>query len=274
MTEDSDTPTSVYRYYDRFGVLIYVGITKQGMGRNRQHNATQEWWSLVCRQEVEHHPTRRAAEARERELIRQHRPPFNKQHNLGWQEMRAAYLAFVDSLADADARAEAQQRSGRIRATVTATNVLTTLPGDGIVVADLVVPPGSAVVSRKGIKIGSVRRADRHGPLLAITVSGGLPIGAEVDLVTKWIGANQDRVLTLKHVVMRKKAQTSEQLEAKQAKTARRRQKEMLRGRGKVIFRWWSEEFWVDYIVQSLWVPQGHTRTWAWEQATFFDEVA
>lgn len=95
MTEDSATPTSVYRYYDRFGVLIYVGITKQGAVRNYQHNATQEWWSHVATQEVEHYPDRALAADRERELIRQHRPPFNKTHNIDWQELRAAYAAFL-----------------------------------------------------------------------------------------------------------------------------------------------------------------------------------
>ena len=90
-------PTSVYRYYDRHGVLIYVGITKQGMGRNLQHNQRAEWWPFVVRQEVEHLPSRAAAMAHEKRLIRQHRPPFNRQHNVDHETFRLAYLRWASS---------------------------------------------------------------------------------------------------------------------------------------------------------------------------------
>lgn len=95
-------PTSVYRYYDRHGVLIYVGITNQGIGRNRQHNDAAEWWPFVVRQEVEHLPSRPAAMAREKQLIRQHRPPFNRQHNLDHDDFRLAYLRWASVEAGAD----------------------------------------------------------------------------------------------------------------------------------------------------------------------------
>lgn len=85
--------TSVYRYYDDFGILIYVGITRQGMGRNVQHNHKADWWGYVSSQEVEHYPNRQQAAEREKALIRRYRPPFNKQHNIGYQELREAYTA-------------------------------------------------------------------------------------------------------------------------------------------------------------------------------------
>lgn len=88
-----EVSTSVYRYYDRAGMLIYVGITRQGMGRNRQHNQNAEWWQHVTSQEVEHYSTRAEAAAREKALIRRFRPPFNKQHNIGHEELREAYRA-------------------------------------------------------------------------------------------------------------------------------------------------------------------------------------
>ena len=90
-------PTSVYRYYDRAGMLIYVGITRQGMGRNLQHNGGAEWWEHVSSQEVEHYPTRKQAADREKALIRQYRPPFNKQHNIGYRELREAYQAVAST---------------------------------------------------------------------------------------------------------------------------------------------------------------------------------
>lgn len=91
-TSDS-SPTSVYRYYDASGVLIYVGITKTGIYRNQQHNASKEWWPFVASQSVDHFPTRSAAHAREVALIQQYRPPFNTHHNNEHVLLRAAYLA-------------------------------------------------------------------------------------------------------------------------------------------------------------------------------------
>jgi hypothetical protein len=91
------SPTSVYRYYDRNGVLIYVGITKQGMGRNLQHNGYAEWWQFVARQEIEHLPDRASALALEKALIQEHRPPFNRQHNPGHEDMRGVYLLLMST---------------------------------------------------------------------------------------------------------------------------------------------------------------------------------
>lgn len=42
-------PTSVYRYYDENGLLLYVGITSRGSVRQREHNGDKEWWRFVHR---------------------------------------------------------------------------------------------------------------------------------------------------------------------------------------------------------------------------------
>lgn len=94
----SPTPTSVYRYYDKSSLLLYVGITSRGIRRQREHNHDKEWWPFVTKQEVEHYSTRATASAREKELIRQFRPPFNRTHNPGWDDLRALYLASADQL--------------------------------------------------------------------------------------------------------------------------------------------------------------------------------
>lgn len=88
------TPTSVYRYYDRNDLLLYVGITRRGIARNIEHSS-KEWWPFVVRQEVEHYPHRDGAAQHEKHLIRKFRPPFNKQHNPFFDEMRAIYLAMA-----------------------------------------------------------------------------------------------------------------------------------------------------------------------------------
>lgn len=84
--------TSVYKYFDAFGVLIYVGITSTGITRNRQHNSDKEWWPFVAQQEVEHCDSREKAHAREVELIKAFGPPFNKQHHENHKAARRAYL--------------------------------------------------------------------------------------------------------------------------------------------------------------------------------------
>lgn len=88
-------PTTVYRFYDRAGTLLYVGITGAGRARGEQHSRNAEWWPFVARQEVEHVSNRVIAERREKELIHQFRPPFNTQHNPDVIALRAAYLHYA-----------------------------------------------------------------------------------------------------------------------------------------------------------------------------------
>lgn len=88
---DSNQTTSLYRYYDRAGVLLYAGITSRGAGRNMEHTS-KPWWRYVTRQTVEHAPDRETALRLERNLISKYRPPFNKQHNPHHELMRRAYL--------------------------------------------------------------------------------------------------------------------------------------------------------------------------------------
>jgi predicted GIY-YIG superfamily endonuclease len=106
-------PTSVYRYYDALDVLIYVGITKRGTGRNTEHNRHASWWPYVSRQEVEHLDTRPAALRRERELIIRHRPPFNVQHNPDARSLREAYEAFMAADVADESPLEIHRRLGK-----------------------------------------------------------------------------------------------------------------------------------------------------------------
>jgi len=89
--------TSVYRYFDQNEFLIYVGITKRGSTRNREHNSRADWWPFVARQDVKHFDTREEAAALEKALILRYRPPFNDQHNSDSAGMRAAYLAWTQA---------------------------------------------------------------------------------------------------------------------------------------------------------------------------------
>lgn len=99
MTNTEPTPTSTYRYLDGDGQVIYVGITTRGPHRQATHSQTAEWWPYATTQHLEHFPDRPAALRREKELIQLHRPPFNSQHNPGWEPIRAAYLERVSATA-------------------------------------------------------------------------------------------------------------------------------------------------------------------------------
>lgn len=86
-------PTSLYKYYDSWGVLLYVGITSRGIARNVEHDG-KNWWQYVSRQEVEHFESRKDALNAEANLIKEYCPPFNIQHNNFSTESRDAYIAF------------------------------------------------------------------------------------------------------------------------------------------------------------------------------------
>jgi hypothetical protein len=90
------TPTSVYRYLDADGVLIYVGITNRGVQRQAEHVAHSKWWRFVHAQDVEHYDDRETAERRERYLIEKHQPPFNVTHNAEHKRRLAAYLKHAE----------------------------------------------------------------------------------------------------------------------------------------------------------------------------------
>lgn len=98
---DTDgTPTSLYRYYDKNDLLLYVGVTGRGATRNIEHNKSQPWWPHVTRQEVTHLPTRRDALLEEKRLIQKHLPPYNRQHNRNYPEGRRAYEALMAAEVD------------------------------------------------------------------------------------------------------------------------------------------------------------------------------
>lgn len=88
-TRVGGTTTDLYRYYDRFSRLLYVGISLSAVQRAGQHRADKGWWSDVVRMEVERYPTRELAIAAEREAIVSEKPMHNVVHNSGATPMSA-----------------------------------------------------------------------------------------------------------------------------------------------------------------------------------------
>jgi len=171
-----EAPTSLYRYFDRVGLLIYVGITKRGHQRNTEHNMRAEWWPYAARQEVEHLPTRTAALRREAELIRQFRPPFNKQHNDRSDTARSDYLA-LSQFYDSSPRQVLEQfgRAIPLLPMKPGTPVYYTPPEFGSVVSLLDIPVGLQV--RTPAKWTVVLSVEDHGPVKVLRLGRPLPNG-------------------------------------------------------------------------------------------------
>jgi hypothetical protein len=69
--------TSLYRFFDGGGSLLYVGITSRGEARFHEHARTQPWWPYVATCTVEHFADRPAAAAAELVAIRDELPMWN-----------------------------------------------------------------------------------------------------------------------------------------------------------------------------------------------------
>lgn len=73
--------TTLYRFYDRDGLLLYIGIAGNPARRFKQHNDDKLWWSTVATSTMEHYPTRAAALKAEKLAIEAEVPLHNWVHN-------------------------------------------------------------------------------------------------------------------------------------------------------------------------------------------------
>jgi predicted GIY-YIG superfamily endonuclease len=69
--------TTLYRYYDAAGALLYVGISKHAIQRLAQHEANKQWQAEIANVRIEHFPDRAAAHAAERAAINTENPAHN-----------------------------------------------------------------------------------------------------------------------------------------------------------------------------------------------------
>lgn len=70
--------TTVYRYYDSDGRLLYIGVTKNLIGRQEDHNQTRPWWPEVASASFIHFDTRQEALDHETAMIGIQWPKYNK----------------------------------------------------------------------------------------------------------------------------------------------------------------------------------------------------
>lgn len=78
---ERNRPTALYRFYDRSGSLLYVGVTFNLNARFQTHKSQKPWWESIdsARTEVVWHQSRDEALAAERLALRSERPPHNIQ---------------------------------------------------------------------------------------------------------------------------------------------------------------------------------------------------
>lgn len=76
-------PTSLYRFYGRKNLLLYIGITNNMIRRFGTHGEQKSWHPDVVRVEVEHYPSRQHALSAEAAAIAAEAPIYNVQHNQG-----------------------------------------------------------------------------------------------------------------------------------------------------------------------------------------------
>lgn len=70
--------TTCYRYFDKDGQLLYIGITKNLLERQNQHSRTQDWWPEVSSATFTHFETREEAAQYELQMIGMEFPMHNK----------------------------------------------------------------------------------------------------------------------------------------------------------------------------------------------------
>lgn len=85
--------TSLYRFYDATGALLYIGITNSIPRRLGEHDERKPWFTETAKVTFEHHPSRAAALTAEKKAIKAERPKHNIVHNHGRAEKKAATTA-------------------------------------------------------------------------------------------------------------------------------------------------------------------------------------
>lgn len=85
----ADTPTDLYRHFDKDGQLLYVGISFRAIIRQAAHRDKAPWWGDVASITVEKFPSRAAARAAEKKAIQEERPL----HNNHWNKKKFRYEA-------------------------------------------------------------------------------------------------------------------------------------------------------------------------------------
>lgn len=78
MPATPDRATAVYRFFDKAGCLLYVGIAYDPAERWRHHATKAAWWKDAVDNTIDWYDTRAEAERAELAAIRYEKPLYNK----------------------------------------------------------------------------------------------------------------------------------------------------------------------------------------------------
>lgn len=85
---------ALYRHYDRYKILLYVGITESLEDRTGGHARSSDWVRYASHATVEWFDTRGEAATEERKAIESELPIFNRQYAAG--DVEARILDYTD----------------------------------------------------------------------------------------------------------------------------------------------------------------------------------
>lgn len=89
--------SELYRHYDSYGRLLYVGVSLSSLGRLADHRSTCSWFKLIKAITIDRYPTRALALAAETAAIKTERPYFNRKHSKNWRNVKLGALGNVVS---------------------------------------------------------------------------------------------------------------------------------------------------------------------------------
>lgn len=69
---------AVYRFFNRRGRLLYIGLAVNARNRLRQHELEKPWWPEVATITLEHHEDWHSAAFAEIDAIRSEKPRYNR----------------------------------------------------------------------------------------------------------------------------------------------------------------------------------------------------
>lgn len=78
MSRAETYPSTLYRYYNEAGVLLYVGVTYEARGRLQQHRLSKDWYYDIKFIRLDHFPAGRDEALRAEALaIKNEKPLYN-----------------------------------------------------------------------------------------------------------------------------------------------------------------------------------------------------
>lgn len=107
----SERRCALYRHWDQYGFLLYVGISDDPMRRTGEHASRSDWATYADRASAVWFDSRSEAEAAERAAIARERPIFNVAYGVDGVQLRIdEYLRFREAMTGRSARIEHEKR--------------------------------------------------------------------------------------------------------------------------------------------------------------------